>query len=164
MENRSWIQRVDWGHTLLVVGIAVAICLYLYDTVRASAKVGNLVLILPASILGLLLCGLTLAGIVNDARKQVTAAPREARSDEEVTATSLERFRPAYMLALFGVYILLIPVAGMDGASALFLAAALYLNGERRIWFVVLYAVIFAAAATWFFKSILPYPLHTLFF
>ncbi|MVW77688.1 tripartite tricarboxylate transporter TctB family protein [Bordetella sp. 02P26C-1] len=163
MENRHWTARVDWRHIIVVVGIAAVISLYLFDAINASTKVGNLILVLPASILGLLLCLLTIASIINDARKPIAPPPEEATADAEVQPSRLDRCRPFLMLMLFAIYILLIPLAGMDGASALFLAAALYLNGERRIWFILGYALVFAAAATWLFKSILPYPLYTLF-
>lgn len=164
MEGKNWIKRLDWGHLLLLIAIATGIALYLADAIQASTRVGNLVLILPASILGLLLCLVNIAGVFKDARNRpVNTIESEPDKPTEPDESLFERGRPAIMLALFGIYIFLIPRAGMDGASALFLAAALLVNGERRPWFIVAYSVIFAAAATWFFKSILPYPLYTIF-
>ena len=164
MENKDWLRRLDWGHIFVVLGIAAGISLYLLDAINASSKVGNLVLILPASVLGLILCLLIIAGIVIQARKGPDEKPAMNSDGDEAPETVYERARPAIMLGLFAAYVLLIPVLGMDGGSALFLAAALWVNGERRIGFIIGYAIVFAAAATWFFKSILPYPLHTIFF
>lgn len=178
MENKDWLKRVDWWHVIVVLTIAAAICLYLVDSINASSRVGNLVLILPASILGLVLCLIVLVSVIRTAWRGASrpesdlplSAERSADSDDgaEVSAseeatTMLERFRPMVMLALFAIYVLLIPYLGMDGSSALFLAAALFVNGERRLIFILGYSIIFAAIATYLFKSILPYPLHTLF-
>ncbi|PLC52634.1 hypothetical protein CR155_17770 [Pollutimonas nitritireducens] len=164
MENKDWLRRVDWRHGLVVLGIGVAIGLYLFDAMGASSKVGNLVLILPASILGLLLCVLTLGGIVRDARREVNDVHVEAPVEESKgeAESFYDRARPIVMLGLFAIYILLLPVLGMDVGSAIFLAVALLANGERRVVFIIGYSVIFAAASTLLFKSILPYPLHTL--
>ncbi|AWB35376.1 tripartite tricarboxylate transporter TctB family protein [Orrella marina] len=178
MDNKDWLKRMDWWHVIVILVISAAICLYLVDSINASSRVGNLVLILPASILGLGLCLLTLAGIVREAIRGPSedvkvSTPVAGESDQrgvdssvdspDEHSTVFERARPLVMLALFAVYVLMIPYLGMDGSSALFLAAALIVNGERRLIFILGYSIIFAAVATYIFKSILPYPLHTLF-
>lgn len=154
--DSAWFKRIDWGHSLVVLGITGGIILYLVDTLRASSKVGNLILILPASILGLGLCALLAVGIVREARSPID--PETVAPEKEPLQ---ERLRPLVLLGLFALYILLLPALGLDVGSLFFLILALIANGERRPVFIVLYSLIFAVIVTILFKSILPYPMPT---
>lgn len=158
MSHENWLKRMDWGHVAVVLGIALGIALYLANAMQASSRVGNLVLILPASVLGLILCVIILASIVRDAVHAVKSGEPAPEAEP-----LYERMRPILMLALFALYILLLPVLGMDLGSVIFIALALIANGERRPVFIAVYSVLFAVVVTLLFKWILPYPLQTLF-
>src|SRR3546814_8294324 len=101
-------------------------------------------------------CSSDLASIVRDARREI-ATDTPAPEVEPFYA----RVRPLLMLGLFALYILLLPVLGMDLGSAIFLALALVANGERRVVLILLSSVIFSVLATLLFHSILPYPMRT---
>ncbi|MFW8564780.1 tripartite tricarboxylate transporter TctB family protein [Orrella sp. 11846] len=166
MTQKNWLKRVDWGHVIVVLALSAGIALYLTDTINASKRLGNLVFILPASILGLILCLLVLLSIFRDAlRSGAAAASGESATsaDESSKETFYERVRPLLMMVLFAIYVLLMPVLGMDLASVLFMIVALILNGERHPGMVIGFSVVFALLATLIFKWILPYPMHTLF-
>lgn len=152
----TWFKRIDWSHFLVVLSITIGIILYLVDTIRASSQVGNLILILPASILGLGLCALLTVGIVREAWRPID--PETVAQKKEPLQ---ERLRPLILLGLFALYVLLLPTLGLDVGSLLFLILALIANGERRPLFIVLYSLAFAAIVTILFKSILPYPMPT---
>src|SRR3546814_17822072 len=72
MQREGWLSRIDWGHIVVIIGIGTAICIYLFDAIQASSRVGNLVLIYPAALASLLLCLITLASIVRDARRELS--------------------------------------------------------------------------------------------
>ena len=155
-DRDTWLARLDWGHALVVLGMAAGIVVYLIDAFQASSKVGNLILILPASILGLILCLLMAVSIWRQASNRGSpSAPPAVREPLS------ERLRPLVLLGLFTLYVLLLPLLGLDIGSLLFLILALIANGERRPVFIVLYSLVFAAVVTLLFKSILPYPMPT---
>lgn len=152
-------RRLDWGHLTLVLFFAVVTIAYLADAWEASAKFKNLVLVLPASVLALFLC-LVVAWSALRSGADVTDAP--AADDEIPKATLLERFRPAFLMALFALYVLTLPWLGFDVGSAVFVAAALLLDGERRILIILPVSIVFAFAATLIFGWLLPYPMPLL--
>src|SRR3546814_14943094 len=108
MQREGWLSRIDWGHIVVIIGIGTAICIYLFDAIQASSRVGNLVLIFPAALVGLLLCLITLASIVRDARREIatdTPAPavepfydrvrmEARRGGKECVSTCRSRCRP----------------------------------------------------------------------
>lgn len=153
-------SRVDWGHLALILFFATVTVVYLADAWDASGSFRNLVLVLPASVLSLILCAIVAVGAFRSAR---TAEPEPASGDEaEAEAPLLERLKPALLMALFALYIATLPWLGFDVGSAVFVAAALMLDGERRLWLVAPVAVGFALVATLLFRWLLPYPMPLL--
>ncbi len=143
---------VDWGHLALVIGLLALTLLYLADAVRASSRVGNLLLVLPASIVSCVLALIVLAGILRDAKLGRTQLPGESAGP------------PLLILGLFALYILSIPALGMDVGSALFAAAAMICQGERDPRLLIMVPILTAAGATLLFKWLMPYPMPTLLF
>ncbi len=140
-------RRLDWGHLALVALIAGVVGAYLHDAVQASPTTDNLILILPAAVVALGLCALIAAGILRQ-----TAA----RGDDAPLG------RAPALMALFALYIVTLPVAGFDVGSAVFVAAALLVEGERRPVQLLLVPVVFAALVTLAFRALVPYPIPTL--
>src|SRR3546814_19217888 len=93
----------------------------------------NLVRVLPVGALSLMVCARFVVDVVRRAR----AAP-EAVSQEESPApvgqAFIGRYRPAVLMALFALYVMTLPWLGFDVGSAVFVAAALVMDGERRLW------------------------------
>jgi len=145
-------RRVSWGHLLFIAGLAGWVGYFLYDAWAASPSVRNLILILPASVVAFVLIGLVLAGIITEARS--------GHSDpEEAGETSTERLKSFLLMGLFTIYILTLPLLGFDVGSFVFVALAMLVDGERRLWLVALYAAAFAVVMTLMFGWLLPYPL-----
>ena len=155
-------SRPDWGHLSLVLFFAGVTIAYLADAWSASSSLRNLVLLVPVSALSLVLCALV---VIDLFRRPATAAqtPREAgEAGRAPRAPLIERYRPAVLMALFALYIMTLPWLGFDVGSATFVAAALVLDGERRLWLLVLVPLIFALATTMLFRWLLPYPMPTM--
>ncbi len=152
------LKRLDWGHVVFVVCIAALSAWYLGDAIAASPRVENLILIAPAAALALGLCALIIGRTVYDAATaDASASPRAER-----TPLTWSRMRPVAFIVLFGLYVAALEPMGFDVASWLFIAAALVLTGERRIWVIVGYAVVFGSLAVWLFGLMMPYPMPTL--
>lgn len=158
MTARSVQGRIDWGHLALLVLLSGIVSWYLYDTWTASSRVRNLILVLPASILALILAVGIASGVVfRGTRGEMTGA-------SEIDPKPLrDRIYPLVLMAIFGLYILTLPVTGFDVGSALFVFVAFLFDGERRPLVLLIYPVIFAAVCTLLFRWLLPYPMITLF-
>lgn len=152
-------RRLDWGHLTLVLFFAVITSAYLADAWSASGKFKNLVLVLPASVLSLILCLIVAWGVLRNGTDMINAPSIDGATPK---ATLLERFRPALLMALFALYVLTLPLLGFDVGSAAFVAAALLLDGERRLLIIVSVSIVFAFAATLIFGWLLPYPMPLL--
>lgn len=140
-------RGLDWGHLALVVLIAGAVGLYLHDAIQASPTTDNLILILPAALLALGLCVLIAIGILRG---------RAARRDDAPLG------RAPALMGLFALYIITLPVMGFDVGSAVFVAAALLLEGERRPMQLLVVPAVFAVLATLSFRALVPYPIPTM--
>jgi hypothetical protein len=154
-------SRLDWGHLSLVLFFAGITIAYLADAWAASGSLRNLVLLVPVSALSLVLCTLVVIEIARGRGRAREAAVREEDVASEA-GSLIERYKPALLMALFGLYILTLPWLGFDVGSAVFVAAALVLDGERRMWLIAPVSIIFALAATLLFHWLLPYPMPTL--
>lgn len=167
MQTHQTSPRVDLGHLILVLFFVSITALYLFDAWQASSRLRNLILILPASILSLTLCVIVLVGIVSaPARRRETAeADKSHQSDESerhTPETFAVRFKTAFTMGLFALYILSLPYLGFDVGTALFAAANLILDGERRPLVLIGIPVLFAIVATLCFQWLLPYPMPIL--
>lgn len=146
-------RRIDRGHMALVAMFVGITAFYLFDAWQASSGVKNLILVLPAAVLTLILCGVVLAGIVRDAKREAAAEAGEGGGRDGA---------PVLLMGLFAAYILGLPWLGFDVGTALFMAASLLVDGERRPLVVVAVPVVFAGLVTALFAWLLPYPLPTL--
>lgn len=130
---------------LVLAGMAA---LYCYDAISASTHVYNLILVLPLTVLVVALCTF-----------QFVAAVRSGEPEAE-RAESLREAWP--VMALFTAYVVSLNWLGFDVGTCLFTAAFLYVQGERRWPWLIGYAIAFAFVVTFFFRSMLPYPMPTL--
>src|SRR3546814_1724692 len=123
--------RTDLGEGSLGLRVAAVTYGYLADAWTASGSLRNPVLLLPVGALSLMLCALVVVDVVRRAR----AAP-EAVSQEESPApvgqSFIDRYKPAVLMALFALYVMTLPWLGFDVGSAVFVAAALVMDGEDR--------------------------------
>ena len=132
----------------MLVVLAGASALYCYDAVRASTHIYNLILVAPLTALVLILC---VAEFVAGAQP----SDESARPAEPVTDV-------LPVMGLFSAYVLTLNWLGFDVGTALFVGAFLWLQGERRLRWLVGYSLAFALVLTLFFSRMLPYPMPTL--
>jgi putative tricarboxylic transport membrane protein len=131
---------------LLVLGGLVI--LYGFDAYRASSDVLNLIFVLPVIAIVLVLC---LVQFVIELRDIKAEAPvRESVTDV------------APVIGLFAVYVLTLQWLGFDIGTMLFVAAFLWLQGERRWHWLIGYSMSLSFGLALFFSAMLPYPMPML--
>lgn len=165
MRIASFRLRAEWGHLAFVVAIAAFCVWYWLDARAASTSTQNLLLIQPAAILALFLCAVIAARLV-----RVERVADEARSGRESAAPPWETLRRTGALrgvlfaALLGAYVAAVLFTGFDVSTFVFLAAGMFLLGERRPLVLLGFAAFFAAALSYAFKHMLSVPVPTIFF
>ncbi len=133
---------------LVLLVLAGIVMLYGFDTYRASSDVLNLILVLPVIAIVLVLC---LIQFVIEMRDVTTKAPaRESVKDV------------APVIGLFAVYVLTLQWLGFDIGTMLFVAAFLWLQGERRWQWLIGYSISLSFGLALFFSAMLPYPMPML--
>lgn len=127
---------------LFALALGVACLWYLFDAYSASARTTNLILILPATITGALLAVIIAVQSALAARRSPeTGSP----SKEEGKAAEPPAIDPRSfaIMGCFVVYVLLMDRIGFDASTFLFVLISIVILGERRIYLLLLYTVIF---------------------
>ena len=128
--------------------LASLVILYGFDAYRASSDVLNLILVLPVIAIVLALC---LVQFVIEMRDVKAKAPaRESVGDV------------APVIGLFAAYVLTLQWLGFDIGTMLFVAAFLWLQGERRWRWLIGYSISLSFGLALFFSAMLPYPMPML--
>lgn len=133
---------------LVLLVLASLVILYALDAYGASSDVLNLILVLPVTAIVLLLCSLQ---FFIEIRADKSAAP----SRESIAGV-------APVMGLFAGYVLTLQWLGFDIGTMLFLASFLYLQGERRWYWLLGYSISLSFALAMFFSAMLPYPMPML--
>ena len=133
---------------VVLVALASLVILYGLDAYRASSDVLNLILVLPVIAIVLTLC---LIQFVIEMRDVKAAAPAR----DSVTEV-------APVIGLFAAYVLTLEWIGFDIGTMLFVAAFLWLQGERRWHWLLGYSMSLSFGLALFFSAMLPYPMPML--
>jgi hypothetical protein len=152
--------RVDWGHLALVAGLAAFCLWYWLDARSASSSTQNLLLIQPAAVLALALCAVIAWGIVTVERETPPGEPPESA----VPVVRKREWRGVLVAGLLGMLVVAVIPVGFDVATFVFLAAAMYVLGERRAIILIGYSAALAAGLSYGFKVMLSVPVPTLLF
>ena len=160
MNHKARITYKDASDFLLLFFICGAVTWYLMDTMRASQRIGNLIFVVPVSVVALLLGVVVFAQIIRRIVARQVEAPQVAT--DPLTFELWSRMRPAMVAALFVVYVFALERIGFDVATFAFVGIALAIQGERNVSLVIGYAAVTAAFLTYVFRLLLPYPLTTL--
>ena len=123
---------------------------YLWEAWGASNSVENLIFILPIAALTLLMCTLELL-------KQLFLGSNKAHEPTESMLSVLP------VIILFAVYVLSLEWVGFDVGTVLFVASFLFLQGERRVTWLIAYSLVFGILVALFFSYMLPYPMPMTF-
>ena len=133
---------------IVLLVLAGLVTLYGYDAYRASSEVLNLIMVLPVTVIVLVLC---LVQFIIELRDVTTEAP-ERESVKDV----------APVIGLFAAYVLTLHWLGFDIGTMLFVAAFLWLQGERRLHWLIGYSISLSFGLALFFSAMLPYPMPML--
>lgn len=138
------------GAVVFALLAAIAMASYAYSVVQSSRTVADYILILPTAVLGV--AALLLAAVREAAKKGVSFGAI-SRADRQ----------PVLLLVLTVVYAATVPYAGFDVGTAVFIALALLIQGERRVWLIALAALLGAGLTAWLFHDLLLVRMPVLF-
>ena len=134
---------------IVVLGLASFTLWYLLNAWSVSSQTENLILIMPIAIMTLIMCCLELI-------QTLFLPTKQEKEDREPMTTAVP------IIGLFTVYVLSLEWLGFDIATIIFIAAFLFLQGERRWHWVSAYSISFGVLVTVFFSEMLPYPMPML--
>lgn len=130
-------------------------CWYLSDTYRASSSIENLLLILPAAAVVILLSLWIIARSLLG--KSQNKPPLETKEQPEKKPVSV-----LAAMAILAGFVLSMDWIGFDAATFLFMAALMFLQGERRPFWLGGFSFTFAILVSLFFEYMIPYPMPML--
>lgn len=133
-------------------------CWYLIDAYRASSRVENLLLILPAATVVILLCVWIMGSFVYHTLKK-TEVYRQKCAEQPAEKKKVSVFGA---MCILSVYILIMDWIGFDVATFLFMVALMFLQGERRVVWLGGFSLLFALLVSLFFEYMIPYPMPML--
>lgn len=139
-------ETIRPGALIFAVLVALALGIYAWTILEAARNPGDWLLILPA--VGIGVTALAWAAIVDGRRLLRSGARPDLQMPEGVA-------KPVILLLLIATYAITLPFAGFDIGTAIFLGLALLVQGERRLWLVLLNAVIGTALIVWVFHGLL---------
>lgn len=145
-------RSVQWGHLALLVIIGLISISYLLDARATSLKINNLLLVQPAVLLAL--------GFIALILPQIFPKRSASELDDKDTRRQkhLEIARVAVLAAAFGGFVFSLETIGFDAATFLFVAAGLYICGERRYWVIAAYSAVFTVLVVYGYQQLVPYP------
>jgi len=143
-------RKIVLADLLVLCCLALFTTWYLYDAWSASSSAENLVFIVPISILTLIMCVLELG-------KQLFADSPQANTEKDSVLSVLP------VIGVFAGYVISLEWLGFDVGTVLFIAGFLFLQGERRIPWLIAYSLVFGVAVALFFSNMLPYPMPMTF-
>lgn len=150
-------RQIPYAELGLPVFFLIITVWYLADSYKASATTENLLLILPAAAVVIALCLWIGLASLRSATSDDTAIQEEDGEKKEKKDVSV-----IAAMAILAGYILSMDWIGFDVATFLFIAALMFLQGERRIAWLAGFSLVFALLVSIFFEYMIPYPMPML--
>jgi hypothetical protein len=157
--DRSLVRLDRNGPILVTLGILVLALAYLYDAYSGSARIHNLIMLVPMTLLVVVLCVIIFLKEFTGPAISVSNDGREASSETSqgsIPALTLETGMGgasagavASMMAALLVYAGLTPWIGFDLTSVAFMIFCLWVQGEKRPIVLVGFSVVYAFGVTW---------------
>lgn len=162
MRIGKFLIKADFGHLVFVTLMVGFIIWYFFDARSASARISNLLLILPLTLASVILYALLIINEIKVVRVEKDESPElEGRREKNGQQSLLKKWIFAAAMAGF---LFLVPILGLEMACFLFMSGTLLLLGSRNWKLLVIYSVIFSMATTYTFSCLLNVPLKSLFF
>lgn len=156
----AYVVTIDPGHLAGVTTI-VGLCVwYFFDARRVSDSFDNLLLIAPAAALAVVLYAVIVARDVRIRRADGGEDPAGAPADGAATAGP--DWKQFALMGLLAAYVLAMPYAGFDVATAAFVFLALRLEAKQSWRFAALYALAFTVLTVGGLRELLSVPVPTL--
>lgn len=146
---------VDRLQLIFATGIAAWVSWFCWDAWHASARIENLILILPVSMAAIVLYLLVAASCI----KPVDSAASE---DAAPAMSHRSMVRIAGSIVLFVAFVIAGPWIGFDVATFAYLLVMLLFLGERRRSVLLIFPLLFTVAVIYCFGTLLAAPLPVL--
>ena len=155
----------------LVFFICVASIFYLINAIRQSLSIENLIFVLPLSLVTVCL-GATLiwrdfrANVQNELTQKIQVTQNKDTISQNISPLDPKNavIRSLLLMLVFSLFIFALIFGPFDFLSIIFTLCGIYILGERRPLFLVLYSVAVGLTITGLFSYLLPYPMTTIFF
>lgn len=147
--RRAW----PFGAALFSLALALAMSGYAMDVLRKSRGIADWLMIVPAAVVGVVALAVSIG-------EDVLASLRGAGSTE--AGETSQTYRSVAFMAMLAAYVGAMPYAGFDVSTFVFLAAALFLQGERRPLVCLAFAALVTAFVVVVFVNLLRVRLHTI--
>lgn len=129
-------------------------CWYLSDAYKASSSTENLLLIFPAAIVVIALCLWIIGSTVFEVMKAGAAEEEEKEEKKPVSVFGAMCILAGFVLSMDWI--------GFDAATFLFMVALMFLQGERRPFWLGGFSLVFSILVSLFFEYMIPYPMPML--
>ena len=151
----------DWEHLLFVAFLLAFVVWYIWTAAATSPTFSNLILIGPvgaaASALLLYIAAIEIFDRAETALVLSAAEPSEGAAHCRFRSGSVATI--VTLMALFGAFVVAIPYIGFDLSTLLFVAATLWLLGERRALILLSFALGIAAVLSLAALTLLTFPM-----
>jgi len=130
---------------------------YLMDAYQASSSTENMLLILPAAAVVMVLCSWIIGCVLynNIRNDSVNSKPEKKQSEKKQVSVF-------GAMCILGGFVLTMDFIGFDLATFLFMIALMFLQGERRLFWLGIFPLVFAILVSLFFQYMIPYPMPML--
>ncbi|MCB8887883.1 tripartite tricarboxylate transporter TctB family protein [Vreelandella malpeensis] len=155
MASSSLSRTFPWGNVLFSLALAGAFLFYAHGVYADARRATDWMLVIPVA-------GIGIAALTIGAGTKVIDWYRQG--GEVVDAHQAVTRETLLFIVLLALYVALLPVTGFDLGSMVFVALALYLQGERRGWRLLVVAALVATGVTLVFVHLLNVRLPTLLF
>ncbi|MDE1991703.1 MAG: tripartite tricarboxylate transporter TctB family protein [Rhizobiaceae bacterium] len=152
-------MAVDLPHLAFATAIAAWCIWYGIDAWRAQQTVANLIMIVPATIGGLILYLVVAFGCFHGLKAGQAEVLCERGKLEKGKGPKI-----AGTMAMLIAFVIVGPTVGFDVACLLYIGGMLLFLGERRLIPLILIPAIFCGLAIYCFSQILYTPLPLFFF
>lgn len=156
---RREMRMILSGAVAFIAFLALVFIGYAYLVVENGRGLTDWILILPTAVIGVI--ALIFAGI-DDVAKAFASSRATGKRDDTKKHTGHEGHTDFFLMLLVVAYAVLMPWLGFDVGTAVFIALALLVQGERRYWLIALVAVVGAQSLVFVFHDLLRIRIPTL--
>ena len=150
----------SWGHVALLAGFIAFVVWYFIDSMLASDQIQNLLLIGPTSVVALTIAA---ALLVRAGRRLWLPSAERGKAAGRTDRRGLRhRYGAPASMASMVAFVAVLPWLGFDFATFCFVAANMWIYGERNPVLIAVYASVLGVAVAAAMRHLLFVPIPTL--